>query len=45
MNKLSKKEKDKLIERYENGYKKKPESINHIKAIEKASAEAFKEES
>ena len=37
-------EKKKAIERYEQGYKNKPESINEIKAMEQLSADAFKEE-
>ncbi len=35
---------EKLIKRYEEGYRKKPESIQETKAMEKAAAEAFKEE-
>ena len=35
---------EKKIKRYEEGYKKKPESLEEIKAMEKVSAEAFSEE-
>lgn len=41
---LGRVEREELIKSYQQGYKKKPESIQEIKAIEKASAEAFKEE-
>lgn len=41
---LGRLEQEELIERYQQGYRDKPESIQEIKAIEKASAEAFKEE-
>jgi len=34
----------KEVERYEDGYRKKPESLEEIKAMEKVSAEAFYEE-
>lgn len=37
-------EEKKLIKEYEEGYRKKPEPIDEIKAMEKASAEAFGEE-
>lgn len=37
-------EKEDMVRRYELGYKKKPESLQEIKAWEKASADAFKEE-
>lgn len=37
-------EQQKMIEKYEKGYKKKPESIEELKAMEKAAAEAFSEE-
>lgn len=37
-------EKEEMIRQYEDGYKKKPESIEEIKAQELASAEAFQEE-
>ncbi|TAN61553.1 hypothetical protein EPN16_02970 [bacterium] len=35
---------EELIKRYQEGYGKKPESIQEIEAFEKASAEAFNEE-
>ena len=41
---LSRLEQEELVRRYQEGYRKKPESIQEIKAMEKASAEAFKEE-
>lgn len=41
---LARLEQEELIKRYQEGYKNKPESIREIKAMEKASAEAFKEE-
>lgn len=34
----------KMIEEYEEGYRKKPESIEELKSMEKAAAEAFEEE-
>jgi len=37
-------EEEKMIKQYEEGYKKKPESLEELKAIEKASAEAFEGE-
>ncbi|MDP2923649.1 MAG: hypothetical protein Q8O30_08040 [Candidatus Omnitrophota bacterium] len=37
-------EEKEMVKRYEEGYKNKPESVAEIKAMEKASAEAFKEE-
>ncbi len=37
-------EQEELVKRYEQGYRKKPENIQEIKAIEKTQAEAFKEE-
>ncbi len=37
-------EEDNLVKRYQEGYRKKPESIQELKAMEKASAQAFKEE-
>lgn len=37
-------EKEELIKSYREGYRKKPENIEEIKAFEKVSAEAFKEE-
>ncbi len=33
-----------LIKRYEQGYRKKPESVQEIKAMEQAAADAFAEE-
>lgn len=33
-----------LIKRYEQGYRKKPESVQEIKAMEEAQADAFAEE-
>lgn len=41
---LGHRKQEELIKRYQEGYKKKPESIQEIEALEKASAEAFKEE-
>lgn len=41
---LRKFEQEELIKRYQEGYREKPESIKEIKAMEKASVEAFKEE-
>lgn len=41
---LGRMEQAELVESYQLGYKKKPENIQEIKAMEKASAEAFKEE-
>lgn len=37
-------EKEELIKRYRGGYRKKPENIQEVRALEKASSEAFKEE-
>ena len=37
-------EEKKMIEQYEQGYKKKPEVIDELKAMEQASAQAFQEE-
>ena len=37
-------EQEELIKNYQEGYRKKPESIREIKAMEKLQAEAFKEE-
>ena len=37
-------EREKLIKQYEEGYRKKPESTQEIRAMEKAAAEAFQEE-
>lgn len=41
---LSRIEQEELIKRYQQGYRKKPESLREIKAMEMASSEAFKEE-
>lgn len=41
---LGRLEQEELIRRYEAGYRQKPESVQELKAMEKASAEAFKEE-
>ena len=41
---LDNREKQKMIQQYEDGYRRKPESIDEVKAMEKMSAEAFKEE-
>lgn len=41
---LGYREREGLIKRYQEGYRKKPEHIQEIEAFEKASAEAFKEE-
>lgn len=37
-------EEKEMIRKYEEGYRRKPESVDEIKAMEKLSAEAFKEE-
>lgn len=37
-------EEEELIKRYEQGYRKKPESVQEIKAMEEAAADAFAEE-
>ena len=37
-------EEEKMIRQYEEGYKKKPEFLEEIKAMEQVSAEAFQEE-
>jgi len=37
-------EQEELIKRYEEGYRKRPESIQEIKAMEQAAAGAFAEE-
>ena len=37
-------EKQKMIKQYEEGYRNKPESVDEITALEKLSADAFKEE-
>ncbi len=41
---LNHREQAELVKRYQEGYRKKPESIQEIEAFEKASAEAFKSE-
>ena len=41
---LDNKEKDKMIQQYEAGYRHNPESIEEIKALEGLSADAFAEE-
>ena len=41
---LASRRQQELIAQYERGYKNKPESIEEIKAWEKLSAEAFREE-
>ena len=41
---LGHRQQEELIKRYQEGYRKEPESIQEIEALEKASAEAFKEE-
>jgi len=41
---LDYRERKESIKRYQDGYKKKPESIKEISAMEQASAEAFEEE-
>ncbi len=41
---LKRKNIDKMIRRYEAGYKKKPESMQETRAMERAAAEAFQEE-
>jgi metal-responsive CopG/Arc/MetJ family transcriptional regulator len=41
---LDYREREELIKRYQEGYRKKPESIQEIEAFKQASAEAFKEE-
>ncbi len=37
-------EKEKMIRQYEEGYRKRPESLDEVKAMEQASADAFREE-
>lgn len=37
-------EQQEMVKQYEEGYKRKPESIREIKAMEEVSAEAFREE-
>ena len=41
---LDNREKEKMIEQYEAGYRHNPESIDEIKALEGLSADAFAEE-
>ena len=41
---LGYREQEELIKRYQEGYRKKPESLEEIGAMEQAAAEAFKEE-
>ena len=41
---LDNREEQKMIEQYEQGYRKHPESIDEIKVMEKLSADAFAEE-
>ena len=41
---LDNREKGKMIERYEEGYRRHPESVDEIKAMEQLSADAFIEE-
>jgi metal-responsive CopG/Arc/MetJ family transcriptional regulator len=41
---LGYREQEELIKRYQEGYRKKPESTQEIEAFEKASAEAFESE-
>ncbi|MDP2905935.1 MAG: hypothetical protein Q8O22_06535 [Candidatus Omnitrophota bacterium] len=41
---LEYRERAELIKRYQEGYKKKPESVQEIKVFEQAYADAFKEE-
>ena len=41
---LDYREREELIKRYQEGYRKKPESVQEIQAMEQAAAEAFKEE-
>lgn len=41
---LACRERDELIKRYQDGYRKKQESVKEVEAFEQASAEAFKEE-
>lgn len=41
---LSHFEQEELVKQYEEGYRKKPESIQEIKAMEEATADAFEEE-
>jgi len=41
---LNNRDKEKMIEQYEEGYRQHPESIEEIKAMEQLSADAFAEE-
>ncbi len=41
---LAKFDEQEMIRRYEAGYKRKPENLGEIKAMEQAAAEAFEEE-
>ena len=41
---LNNRDKNKMIEQYEEGYRQHPESIGEIKAMEELSADAFAEE-
>jgi len=41
---LGYREKEELIKRYQEGYRKNPESIQETRAMEQAAAEAFREE-
>jgi metal-responsive CopG/Arc/MetJ family transcriptional regulator len=41
---LDNRDKEKMIKRYEEGYRQHPESIDEIKAMEQLSADAFEEE-
>ena len=41
---LDNREKEKMIEQYEEGYRRHPESMEEIKAMEELSADAFAEE-
>ena len=41
---LGSREQEELIKQYQDGYRKKPESLEEVEAFEQASAEAFKEE-
>ena len=41
---LDNREKGKMVERYEEGYRRHPESVDETKAMEQLSADAFAEE-
>ena len=41
---LDNRDKQAMVEQYEEGYRRKPESVDEIKAMEELSADAFKEE-